>query len=89
MRSSSSALAAVALCSTAGTTVALKPKLNVLFFAVDDLRYQLHEAGPGVIGVLFPPGACQLPASLAHTATAAPPSLYAGPGSERPSLSSC
>ena len=25
-------------------------KMNVLFFAVDDLRYQLGTSGPGVVG---------------------------------------
>ena len=34
-------------------------RMNVLFFAVDDLRYQLNDAGPGVAG----PG-CGLKASL-------------------------
>ena len=53
------------LCSTLVASVALGQsalaqnsgkKLNVLFFAVDDLRYQLHEAGPGVIGPGCPVG---------------------------------
>lgn len=44
-----STLAALLLLSVCSTVGSKKP-LNVLFFAVDDLRYQLGTEGPGVGG---------------------------------------